>query len=609
MARFSVSLSSAVLVGALVLWLTPERVEYPLLTWQTHPVSAEGSEAVIDLPSSREGRQYLLVVSNLARSSASYELALSAEPVGQIELSPQAHDKHRGWSTTSSALVRSVVSRPSVAKALERRSFWLHVGGGSVDNPATHRRFDARLAASGDLVRVYVDMDDQVPQSTLRTIIARFESAVVPRVAGKLGMPADVDGDGVLTIVLTSWLSRLEGGQTSLGGLVRPQDFRSPASSPFSNEADVLFINAGLRPGAHFETLLAHELAHAITCSRRRAPWPLITSPTPEAAWLNEAIAHVSENLYSDNFSNLDYRVAGFLSSPESAPLVVDDYQQAGLYRDAPVRGSAYLFLRWCVDQYGVGLLPRLVNSSRASVENIEAATGESFDDLYRRYVVGLFTESLWPRREDSSDDRSEALVPKLDTASPLAGWGLAGPRTRVWNLNDAATKVPRVTLSASSSAYFRVVADDRTARRISLRAAAGCELQVSITRLPDDLPCPQIEVLPVGEGRWRVVATPLSGTQPWRLTHLAWQAQGRMGTRSERPPHDVIRGDVLAQMFGALELASDGPHVGRPMLFRGAPSGTILVSLAGMDAAGRRVAAWVEVDLRDTPQQLALRR
>lgn len=609
MARFTASIAAAFMLGGLVHWLAPARVEFPLVLWRPHPVSVARSEAQFELPAAREGRQYLVVVSNLSRNTASYMLDMAAERVDRVEQLPLAHVERQTWIDTASAAEALPVSRSRPAEALPRRSFWLHVGGGSVDNPATHRRFSARLAGAGDLVRVYVDEEDRVPESTVRAIVARFESAIVPSVAGRLGMPGDVDGDGVFTIVLTSWLSRLDGGQLALGGLVRAHDFCTPATSPFANEADVLFLNAGLRPGAHLETLLAHEFAHAITCSRRQAPWPFVSSPTHEAAWLSEAIAHVAENLHSDNYSNLDYRVAGFLSAPQSAPLVVDDYQQAGLYRDPLVRGSAYLFLRWCVDEYGLELLPRLVDSSRASVENLEAATSESFDELYRRYSVDLFTDSLWPPANDSDANRTTVLPSKIDTASPLAGWGLAGPRTHLWNLNDPTTAPRQIALAGTSSAYLRVVADEQTARRITIRAAVGCELQVTITRLPDDLPCPQIEIVPSTAGRWRVVATPLAGTQPWRLSHLSWQACEPGGKRRERPAHGVLSGDQLASAFDELTLASDGEHVGRPLTFAGAPRGPLLVSLAGVDATGRRVAAWAEVDLRDIPRQLASRR
>ena len=74
----------------------------------------------------------------------------------------------------------------------------------------------------------------------------------------------------------------------------------------------------------------------------------------------------LAEDCCGFSTSNIDYRVSAFLARPERYQLVVDDYYAADLFRSHGNRGSTYLFLRWCADRYGPGLLPALV-SSRAS--------------------------------------------------------------------------------------------------------------------------------------------------------------------------------------------------------------------------------------------------
>ena len=68
--------------------------------------------------------------------------------------------------------------------------------------------------------------------------------------------------------------------------------------------------------------------------------------------------------------------MSAFLSRPERYQLVVEDYYAADLFRSHGNRGSTYLFLRWCVDQFGPDLLPTLVESQLRGVANLEEATG-----------------------------------------------------------------------------------------------------------------------------------------------------------------------------------------------------------------------------------------
>src|SRR5207248_10293264 len=120
---------------------------------------------------------------------------------------------------------------------------------------------------------------------------------------------------------------------------------------------------------------------------------------TEEEGWLDEGLAHLVEDLHGFSRTNVDYRASAFLSDPCRYRLVVDDYYAADLFRSHGNRGAAYLFLRWCADRFGPGLVPALVRSGRQGVANLEAVTGAAFDDLYRGWSVALFMTGLDPSR------------------------------------------------------------------------------------------------------------------------------------------------------------------------------------------------------------------
>ena len=183
-----------------------------------------------------------------------------------------------------------------------------------------------------------------------------------------------------------------------MDGFARGADLDlDPSGRPFGNRCDMVYLNAGLKAGPHLRTVLAHEYTHAVTFSRkalRRRP-PGVRSPSEEEGWLDEAIAHLVEDAFGFSRSNIDYRVSAYLTQPERYRLVVDDYFSADLFRSHGNRGATYLFLRWCVDRHGPGLLDALVRSDLRGVENLEAATGSTFPDLFRRWTVALYLSGL----------------------------------------------------------------------------------------------------------------------------------------------------------------------------------------------------------------------
>jgi hypothetical protein len=221
-----------------------------------------------------------------------------------------------------------------------------------------------------------------------------------------------------------------------------------------------------MKPGPALTALLAHEYAHAVCFSRRFAADRGIGPLAAEEDWLNEAIAHVAENLHDAGWSNLDYRIAAYLTEPQRNPLVVADYYRAGLWRDPGCRGAAYLFLRWCLDHYGDALVRELVNNSATGCHNIEQVTGIAFEDLYRHWTIALWNGAFT----------------SINLRDRLGDCRLSGPAMRRWNpeCEDC-----RLELRGMATAFVEVCnLPNEAPRRLKIQASPGARLQVTV--IPD---------------------------------------------------------------------------------------------------------------------------
>ena len=294
-------------------------------------------------------------------------------------------------------------------------------------------------------------------------------------------------------MLLSPWLSRLQGGQTSVGGFVRGSDFQTGLERPFSNRCDMMYVNSGTLPGPHLRTLLIHEYTHAVCFSRRAGDGGSNWFPDEED-WLNEAIAHCAETFFGGGWSNLDYRISRFLNDTSAFPLVVDDYYRAGLWRCHGCRGATYLFLRYCVERFGTQTLTRLIANPARGTRNIACATGCPFDRLFRDWTLSLLQNGSRSARHSDADLQqsppgltAQPELAPLDLHGPLGNWGLAGPRHRTWNVDAGPLALE---IKGSAAAYVDLFASAAAGRRrIRIHGPKGARLQLSLIREPDDAP------------------------------------------------------------------------------------------------------------------------
>ena len=570
--------------------LTPSTGAWPI----GHPlaIAVKDGRASFDIPTPKSGMKTLVIVSALARMGGPYPIRLTARPSETAR--PIERDPGLPARPPKRILPElAQVPRPVAGLPPSRRTFHLLVQGGDVSRASSYLAVEGRLTAVGRRIQVYVDANDPglVSSSTLRDLVETFDEAVFPSAASRFGPAVDVDHDGRFTVLFSSWLTRLAGGKTSVDGFVRGADLDLGLGQPFGNRCDMMYLSTALEAGPHLRTIVAHEYTHAVNFSRKALGGR--TGALEEEGWLDEGVAHLVEDLLGFSTSNIDYRVSAFLSRPERYRLVVDDYYAADLFRSHGNRGATYLFLRWCVDRYGPSLLDSLVRSERRGVANLEAATGSTFADLFRRWTVALALSGLDPASEPVEGYRS------IDLRGDLDGWILAGPRMRTILPGDPADSW---SSEATTAHYALIGGSTEGVVSVEVVGPPGAEIQVTAVRWPEGSGRPELTVRALtttnGEAQFAAEVVERDGS-PVRLGALAWEPL--IPPDDPRSLQDVRGGlDMLgiAASFGTSSLPAGGTLRSTPIRLNQSPDDDVplVFKAVGTDSRGRRVAAWAEI-------------
>jgi len=592
-------------VAALVAWPTATSTATapdPGDGWQVGepvPLAVRDGRVSFRAPSKDPSAEMLVVVSSLAQAPGPFPIRLEARseeiasPPDRADDGPIRPPMLRPFRGAALPAVASSPPNPE-------RTFHMLVRDGDVGSASNYLAVKGVLRAVGRRVQVYVAVEDApgVDQALLADLVTTFDDHIHPVAARSIGLARDVDGDGRFTILLSSWLARLGGGRHSVDGYVRVTDLDESYPAPFGNRCDMMYLSTSLRPGPHVRTVMAHEYTHAVVFTRKSLQGAKARTGPEEEGWLDEAEAHLCEDLHGFGKSNLDYRVSAFLSRPEAYQLVVEDYYAADLFRSHGNRGGAYLFLRWCADRYGPDLLPTLIGSGLSGRANLEAATGRSFADLYRRWSVALYLSGLDPKATDEPGDFDG--LRSVDVRAPLDAWTLAGPRCS----HVAPDADAEAWDAVGTSSHYAVVQGGRgKAVEIRVEGPPDAKLQVTAMLLPRDLPRLSMTAKSYqasdGAVFVRAVVREEKG-RPVRLSGLSWEAISPPPNprRSNQTPGRLDEKAVAASFDGSL-LAANQVRRSRPIRLEGAGafSGPLVLKLTGVDDEGRRVTAWAEVD------------
>jgi hypothetical protein len=566
-------------------------------------IAVHEGRAVVQVPTNGTRSEVLVVVSSLARARGPFPIRLTAVSESAAD-APELADDGSDHARSPLEFIASAPLKPSSLIPPRERTFHMMVRDGDAASASNYTAINGVLKGVGRHVQVYVATEDreQVGSKLIEDLITSFDDRILPLACRQVGVARDVDGDGRFTILVSRWLDRLGGGRYPVDGFVRVADFDAAYRAPFGNACDMMYVNAGLEPGPHMRTVVAHEYMHAALFSQRAMRAKRNGQfCMEEEGWLDEALAHLAEDYNGFATSNIDYRMSAFLTSPESYPLVVDDYYAADLFRSHGSRGSTYLFLRWCADRYGADLVTRLVHSDLKGVPNLEAATGSTFPGLYRRWSLALYLSGL----ELHGAGHCEADgFRSVNVRAPCEGWELAGPRYERVCPDSAGTEWQAL---GTSSHFTVVTGSPKGAVRIEIVGPKEADLQVTVVPLPDDLPRLDLSVSriqgPGGELRLRARVRETNGA-PVRLSALSWEPL-TPSPNPHAPGFRCGRLDMLgiASTFGTSALSAGGELSSDfiPLPGVSTESGPLVIKVIGTDPKGRRVAAWADVAKRDS--------
>jgi hypothetical protein len=565
-------------------------------------IAVHDGRATFQVPTSGPSGEVLVVVSALARSRGPFPIQLAVKQTERLCPAELADDSQGCEGAVRKAVpVRSPCPEPEAPHNLPpaTREFHMLVRDGDVSSPGNYADIQGVLKGVGRRIQVYVAAEDRdrVSAEVVKDLILTFDDRIYPVARARFGTAADVDGDGRFTILLSSWLDHLGGGQYSVDGFVRVSDLDPEVRSPFGNQCDMMYLSTVLKAGPHLRTVLAHEYMHAVifsqkTLRRRHANGARVE----EAGWLDEAIAHLFEDLQGFSTSNIDYRISAFLSAPERYQLVVDDYYAENLFRSHGNRGSTYLFLRWCADQCGPDLLATLIQSDLRGAANLESATGSTFASLYRRWSLALYRSGLDTLGRPGSDDGFVSL----DLRSPHDEWELAGPRFRRVN-----PQFPVDQWTALGTTSHFVIVDGFPRGEVEIEVSGPPEAELQVTAVPLgagsaglDLSVTKIQG-PGGELRLRARVHERHGESA-RLSAVSWEP---LLPRASSSPAAFRSGRLdmlgIAASFGTSALEGSGELSSRliPLSSVTSYAGPLVVKVVGTDSKGRRVAAWADLN------------
>jgi hypothetical protein len=445
---------------------------------------------------------------------------------------------------------------------------------GDPSSASNYLPIHARLAIPpSPHVAVYIDERDAatLPPELVPQITDALESDILPTFAQRWGLAHDVDGDGRVAVLLSSWLNRLGSGRLAADGFVRGADFDPNLASPYSNHGDLIYLNPRIPTGAHLRTVLAHEYAHAAAISRKNPGGLGASGPVrEEEGWLDEAIAHLVEDEFQFSRSNLDARVQAFLADPARYQLVVRDYYAANLFRSHGNRGSTYLFLRWCADRAGPALIDALIASPSQGVANLEAATHTPFSDLFRAWSVDLFFHN------PVGGPRFESVRPVPDAAPIIRH--CAGTSSAYFVVDPSPDAVLDVQVDSPPESW-QVTAvplpDDHPALTLTAR---------TLPDAPDATDPPSVRLLVRNDGREALTLESLS------LIPISLPIDGR----GPRPGDlDANTWTDPARSFSATQIAPGGSLASGPLRLPDDREPPLAIRLTARDHQGRPAVSW----------------
>ena len=282
---------------------------------------------------------------------------------------------------------------------------------------------EAMAVGPGAVLWVDVADKDAVDAADITHLHGTFVEASAPRAKILFGYDAavaDKDGDGAVALLMTGKVNDVGQG---FAGFFNAKDFGAGANS---NEMDLLYIGTPANVGslAAIDATMAHEFQHLINFSNKVVKHGLAL---PEETWLDEALAHLAEDVCGQGADTIN-AVYAFLDSFGTTSLTLTNYD--GSADEVRNRGAGFLFALYLAEQAGgisvsgsgtpsgggVALLQALAGSNKTGTANVAAATGESFGASFADWLAavaldgtGATTDARYNFRAPSTDAQTGA--------------------------------------------------------------------------------------------------------------------------------------------------------------------------------------------------------
>lgn len=235
--------------------------------------------------------------------------------------------------------------------------------------PPTVGPIDAVLLAKSAHAYFYEDSALKPDPASVQEAADMFEATVWPIVTGVFGEPAipGVDGDPRIIVLQAD----LGGGS---GGYYNSDDLRLRAVSPYSNEAEMVYIDrTAPAGGAAFNVILAHEFQHLIHAK----------IDPDEDSWVNEGLSETASGLVGGAVSTVN----AFEAHPETQ---LNGWAGASLAH----YGAGAAFFRYLASRFGgdasLGAIAREQGHGAAGVDAFLASIGQPlrFRDVFADWVA-----------------------------------------------------------------------------------------------------------------------------------------------------------------------------------------------------------------------------
>jgi hypothetical protein len=293
----------------------------------------------------------------------------------------------------------------------------------------------ATLKHLGAKVAIYVDsaatLTQRYSDTELQNVGTLFDNFLYPIDTTNFGRESDIDGNGVVYVLLSPQVNRLSGNCTSSGSIILGFFFSADLEPSLqgSNAAEIFYsivpdpTNTACTVSKSFALdilppTFIHEFQHMISYGQHA----LLRSGASEDNWLNEGLSHYAEELggrlIPDNqnptlgrspnsltqFAFTDYDVSyKYLTNPETLALPQTDDGVASLQG-----GPNFLMVRWLGGQFGTttpntsqflvkatDFTRKLEATTLLGSANVSQQSGQPFDSLVVYWQLASYLDDL----------------------------------------------------------------------------------------------------------------------------------------------------------------------------------------------------------------------